>query len=160
MKKVKLNVEFEVYDSLLELQEEEQTTMRHAILMLDKAYAPYSNFHVGSAAMNNNFEIYGGCNQENAAYPLCICGERVALYNAGAHDHKTPIKTLAIVCHNDKKPVEEPGSPCGACRQVIAEFEHRFNQEIVILLKGDSDKIYRFKSIKDLLPLGFEPNVL
>jgi len=160
MKNVKVTSSFTIYDNISELPEVEQEVMQKAIEMLDNVYAPYSGFYVGSGVMTNSGTIYGGCNQENASYPLCICGERVALFNAGANEPKTPIKLLAIVCHNPNKRVEKPVSPCGACRQVISEFEKRHDQSFPILLKGDSDMIYRHESGNDLLPFSFDNTYL
>lgn len=160
MKKVEVTSSFTVFESIDQLSKEEKTVMQKAINMLENVYAPYSNFFVGSAALTESGSIYGGCNQENASYPLCICGERVALYNAGANEPKSPIKILAIVCHNPNKMVEKPVSPCGACRQVISEFEKRHNQSFPILLKGDTDAIYKLNSGSQLLPFGFDNTYL
>ncbi len=160
MKNVKITSSFTVFENLSELSKVEQKVMQKAIDMLENVYAPYSGFHVGSAVMANSGAIYGGCNQENASYPLCICGERVALYNAGANEPKTPIKILAIACHNPNNKIEKPVSPCGACRQVISEFEKRHNQTFPILLKGDTNLIYKIESGKDLLPLSFDSTYL
>jgi cytidine deaminase len=160
MKKVKVFSSFTIYETLSELPEIEQSVMIKAMQMLENVYAPYSEFFVGSGVMTNSGNIYGGCNQENASYPLCICGERVALYNAGANEPQSPIKILAIACHNPKNEIKVPVSPCGACRQVISEFEKRHNQSFPILLKGDTDLIYRIESGSDLLPLGFDSTYL
>ncbi len=160
MKKVKVTSSFTEYNNITELPKEEQQVMQKAIDMLENVYAPYSEFYVGSGVMTESGNIYGGCNQENASYPLCICGERVALFNAGANEPKSPIKILAIVCHNPNKNIEMPVSPCGACRQVISEFEKRHNQSFPILLKGDTDLIYRLDSGSDLLPFSFDSTYL
>lgn len=160
MKEIQVTSTFKVYDSLSKLTAIEQTVMLKAIDMLDNVYAPYSGFYVGAAAMTDEGNIYGGCNQENASYPLCICGERVALYNAGVNEPKTPIQILAIVSHNPKKFIDRPVSPCGACRQVISEFAMRHDQDFTILLKGDGDMIYKLESSKELLPFGFDSNYL
>ena len=159
MKNINSIASYILYDSINDLKEDEQLLIRKAILMVESAYAPYSNFYVGSAAMTDSGSIYVGCNQENASYPLCICGERVALFNAGANEPNTPIKMLAVVCHNPNNPVENPASPCGACRQVIAEFEQRHKQSFPVFIKGDSDKIIQIDS-GDLLPIGFNASFL
>ena len=160
MKKIEVTTDIEVYDSIQDLSTEEQLVMKKAIDMLQNAYAPYSEFYVGAAVLTNSGNIYGGCNQENASYPLCICGERVALFNAGANEPNTSIALLAIVCHNPENIIKNPVSPCGACRQVISEFEKRHNQTFPILLKGDVDTIYKVASGQDLLPLGFDSSYL
>jgi len=160
MKEIKETSSFEVYENINKLTSIEQKVLQKAIDMLDNVYAPYSEFFVGAAAMTDTGNIYGGCNQENASYPLCICGERVALFNAGANEPKTPIQLLAIVAHNPKKYIEKPISPCGACRQVISEFAMRHKHDYPIILKGDSDIVYKIKSTKDLLPFGFDSEYL
>lgn len=134
--------------------------LNHALDQLPKAYAPYSNFHVGAAVLLNDGSIYFGCNQENASYPLCICGERVALYNAGVNQPNTPISTLAIVVENQKSFTTGMATPCGACRQVIAEFEMRHRQSIRIILKSQAPEVYIFESIDALLPYSFNKTFL
>ena len=160
MKEIKVTSTCKVYDSISDLTSIEQTVMKKAIEMLDNVYAPYSEFYIGAAVLTNTGNIYGGCNQENASYPLCICGERVALYNAGANEPKTPIQLLAIASHNPKIFIDKPISPCGACRQVISEFAMRHKQDYPILLKGDGDMIYKLDSSKELLPFGFDSKYL
>lgn len=160
MKEINVTSSYVSYDNMEELSAEEKKVLQKAIDMLDSAYAPYSEFYVGAAALTNTGNIYGGCNQENASYPLCICGERVALFNAGANEPKTPIKLLAIVAHNPKNFIDKPISPCGSCRQVISEFEMRHKQPYPILLKGDGDTVYKLESAAQLLPLGFDSKYL
>ncbi|MDD5521509.1 MAG: cytidine deaminase [Kiritimatiellae bacterium] len=81
-----------------------------------RAYAPYSKYRVGAALLTANGTIFQGCNVENASYGLTVCAERIALFSAIAAGHKK-FKALAIVASGRKAP-----SPCGACRQVFAEF--------------------------------------
>ena len=128
--------------------------------MLNVAYAPYSNFYVGAAALMEDGSIHRGCNQENASYPLCICGERVALYNSHVNAIGIKVKALAIVAKNPAKKLIHPVSPCGACRQVIAEFEQKQNAPIEIFLKGETDEVFRFESTELLLPYQFSGKVL
>lgn len=119
-----------------------------------RAYAPYSCFSVGAAALLANGEIIEGSNQENAAYPSGICAERTTLFYAGARYPDTPVNKLAIVAMKDGACIAEPTAPCGACRQVILETENRYGSSIEILLYGE-EKIYIVSSIKELLPLSF-----
>lgn len=128
--------------------------------MLEVAYAPYSNFFVGAAALMEDGTVHHGCNQENASYPLCICGERVALYNSHVNAQGKKVKTLAIIAKNPNKKLNQPVSPCGACRQVIAEFEQKQNAPIEIYLQGESDEVYYFESTEKLLPYQFSSKVL
>lgn len=160
MEKVNITTQVKVYKGTFELEESDQILIKTAVEQLDKAYAPYSNFHVGAALRLNSGEIFVGCNQENASYPLCMCGERVALYNAASIHPKTPVSCIAIVARNSEKPLDKPVSPCGACRQVISEFEDRFGQAIRILLKTDSDIVYELASAADILPLSFGASYL
>jgi cytidine deaminase len=160
MKDIEIKIQAKVYDSIDELSHQDQKIMDIAIKQLDAAYAPYSKFHVGAAALTINGSIYPGCNQENASYPLCMCGERVALYNAGASEPNVPIEAVAITIKNQLKPVNGLISPCGACRQVLSEFEKRHKHPIRVLLKADGPQIYVFNNVDQLLPYGFDGEVL
>lgn len=157
---IKIKASIRVHKDEHTLDPKDKELLEYAIKQLAVAYAPYSQFRVGAAVRMEDDSMYPGCNQENASYPLCMCGERVALYNAAAQaPHLKPV-TLAIVIRNEKKPVNTPVSPCGACRQVIAEFEQRFKQDIRIFLKSDASEIYELRSVKDILPLTFDSSFL
>lgn len=124
------------------------------------AYAPYSEFLVGAALRTKEGEIVDGANQENASYPLCMCGERVALYNCAVQYPGQEIETIAIVVHGTK-PMPAPAPPCGACLQVIREFEYRQSDKpIRILLKADSDTVWEVPSVKTMLPYAFDGSFL
>ncbi len=143
-----------------ELTQNIQQLLKEAKKMEKVAYAPYSKFLVGSALELNSGSIATGCNQENASYPLCICAERVALYNAHVHHHGEIIKRLAVTASNPKKLISEPVSPCGACRQVILEFENRQKSPIEIYMQGQSDLVYYINSASALLPISFSSEFL
>lgn len=118
------------------------------------AYAPYSGFRVGAAALLENGEIIRGNNQENAAYPSGLCAERVALFYASANFPFIGVKALAISNVNNKDT-----KPCGACRQVIAEYEDLSGMPIRIILDG-GNSITVFEGIDNLLPLRFKKSDL
>lgn len=160
MKKEKYNFECEIFDSIDLLPKDIQQLLAVAEDQLNYSYAPYSNFLVGAAAQLENGEIYAGCNQENASYPLCMCAERVALYNIGSRYKTFNITAMAITAHNPKKTLNEPCMPCGACRQVIQEFEQRQDKPMDLYLTGDSGKIIKIEGIKNILPLSFNMNNL
>jgi len=120
-----------------------------------KAYAPYSKFNVGAAARLESGEIVLGNNQENVAYPSGICAERVAVFYAGAMFPGDHVETIAIVAHSDNFKMDTPVAPCGACRQVLAEYEERKGSGIRILLSSDSGEIYEIRSVGAILPLAF-----
>lgn len=138
-----------------ELTEEQRAVVEIAKEQIKRSYCPYSGFCVGAGALLANGEIIRGCNQENAAYPSGLCAERVALFAAGAQYPDQPVKKLAIACFTGGHFTKEPGSPCGACRQVMLETEHRYpGQKMEVLLYGE-DEIFVFESAADLLPLIF-----
>ena len=160
MKEIALNSTIYHYDRVDQLSAEDQDLITLAFEQTKKSYAPYSNFYVGAALRMNDGELFTGNNQENAAYPMCLCGERVALYNAGNARPGDEIDVIAIVVSNADADVLEPAAPCGACRQVLAEFESRCGQDIRILLKADGPSILEIKTVKDILPLGFNAEFL
>ena len=114
-----------------------------ALAARERAYAPYSKFLVGAAVRAESGKIYTGCNVENASYGLTVCAERNALFSAvGAGERK--FTALSVVGDT-----EEPISPCGACRQVMAEF--KVPCIILANLKGDVKEY----TLEELLPYGF-----
>ena len=159
MKIKTINHEYQVL-GFSELDKADKLLMDKATKQAKKAYAPYSKFYVGAAVLLENGKIITGSNQENASYPLCLCAERVALFAAHSQYPNIPIKCLAITAINPKNKITHPISPCGACRQVIRESEIRSNQNIKLILKGESDQVYKFDSIKALLPLSFDSSSL
>ncbi len=143
-----------------ELSPIEEALVAESVSQLDNAYAPYSNFQVGAAVLMNDGSIYGGCNQENASYPLCMCGERVALYHATIASPHQKVKAIAITARNDKFKMLSPVMPCGACRQVILEYEQRHKQPIKLYFRADDEKIYSTENSACLLPFGFDGSFL
>ena len=153
MKEYNLTVPMRAYQ-WDELTEEQREVVAIAKEQTQNSYSPYSHFRVGAAAKLANGIIMRGANQENAAYPSGLCAERTALFAAGAQYPDQPVTKLAIACYTDGHFTKEPGSPCGACRQVMLETEHRYGGKMEVLLYGE-DAIYVFDSAADLLPLIF-----
>lgn len=160
MQQKTLREELTIYDNMEELVPEDMVLVQKAIEFLDLSYAPYSNFHVAAALRLENGEIISGANQENASYPLCLCAERVALHHAAMRFPKVKIQAMAITARNPNKSDMGPIPPCGACRQVIAEYEKLLDCDIRILLKGDKPQILELNSISQVLPLGFDSDFL
>lgn len=160
MRKITLNVSLTEYDSRAELNAADQELLQRADEAGKSAYAPYSAFHVGAAVLLSDGVIVTGNNQENVAYPSGLCAERVALFAANATHPAQPVTAIAITCYSDKFTVNQPLTPCGACRQVIAETERRYGKPIRIVLAARSGKILVADSIKELLPLSFEADGL
>lgn len=121
-----------------------------AKLAREFAYAPYSNFKVGAALLAVDGTIYRGCNIENAAYSMCNCAERTALFKAYS-DGVTQFKGLAVIADT-----ERPVAPCGACRQVISELCDSEMEVVLANMKGDVQQL----KVKDLLPGAFSPHDL
>ena len=130
--------------------------MKQAIQARDHAYAPYSSFKVGAALLMDNNEVVIGSNQENASYPSGLCAERTAIYYAGAKYPQMLIKAIAISAKSLHKEITSPIPPCGACRQAISEYEVNQEKGIPIYFMGEKGKVYRAKSIKELLPFIFD----
>ena len=137
-----------------ELSDEQREVLEMAKEQTKHSYCPYSGFHVGAAVKLANGTLVPGSNQENAAYPSGLCAERTALFAAGAQFPDQPVERLGIACFTDGHFTKEPGSPCGACRQVMIETEHRYGGKMEVLLYGE-DVIWVFESAADLLPLIF-----
>ena len=118
------------------------------------AYAPYSGFQVGAAVLLENGEIVSSNNQENAAFPSGLCAERIALFYAASNFPSVAVKAIAISHLSGEK---SPGiaKPCGACRQVMAEYEDLSGIQIRIILDGGK-RICICEGIDNLLPLRFK----
>lgn len=120
------------------------------------AYAPYSDFKVGAAVLLKNGKVISGNNQENIAYPSGLCAERVALFSAGANFPAIPLKAIAVSYLTHSKKSALPITPCGACRQVIAECELRHRNKVRIILESEQGKIWLIDGIDNLLPFVFQ----
>ncbi len=112
------------------------------------AYAPYSNYPVGAALLTASGRIYDGVNVENAAYPNTICAERVAVFKAVSEGEHS-FQAIVVVNKNG-------ASPCGACRQVLAEF----GLDTLVIIADEDGKIHRQAAVKELLPGAFLPDDL
>ena len=120
--------------------------VKKALSARDSAYAPYSGFKVGAALMTSGGEIYTGCNIENASYGLTCCAERVAVFKA-VSEGKKDFTAIAVACGSG-----DFCSPCGACRQVMAQF----GDEIRVYMCNNKGE-YEVKTVADLLPDRFGP---
>lgn len=113
----------------------------------EKAYCLYSHYAVGAALLTQDGQLYTGCNIENGAYPLCLCAERTAIAKAVADGHRR-FPMIAVCGAPEGTSPDVPCPPCGACRQVLAEFLRHGEDTQVILTDG----IY---SLRKLLPKSF-----
>jgi len=120
-----------------------QKLMDYAIKARENAYSPYSHFAVGAALLCEDGTLYEGCNIENASYGLTNCAERTAIFKAVSEGH-IKFKALAVVADT-----EGPCAPCGACRQVMAEFK------IPLIIMGNLMGNIKIVTIEELLPFSF-----
>ena len=150
----KISFSYVEYENAEELGAEDMELVKAARNSATNAYAPYSRFRVGAAVRLESGLIVCGANVENAAFPSGICAERSAISNSVSNYNNDKPVTLAIASITDEGLTEDPPSPCGSCRQVIAEEEARTGKRIRIILSGK--KITRIiESVSDLLPMQF-----
>jgi cytidine deaminase len=147
------------YKSPAELDNTLQNLISEAKKAAQTAYAPYSKFKVGAAVLLENGEIIQGNNQENAAYPSGLCAERVAIFYANSKYPNTAIKSIVVTAFTNNGFIDEPIPPCGSCLQVMLESERRYNNNIQVILYGES-KITTADSISQFLPVSFNKEML
>jgi cytidine deaminase len=159
---IKKDLSFHIFEveNISELNDREQELVMLSRKMTEKAYAPYSEFFVGAAVLLENGEIITGSNQENGAYPSGLCAERVAVFAASAMFPGIPMKVIAVSAKTARLEMAEPVSPCGACRQVLLEYEMLQKKPIRVLLSKEEGKIIILEKVNDLLPLSFSGNGL
>jgi len=125
-------------------QEKRQELIKAAIEVQEKAYAPYSNYHVGAALLTKNGQVFLGVNVENAAYPDTICAERSAVVSAVSSGERD-FEAIVVATRNG-------GTPCGSCRQVLAEF----GLDIEVLLVDEKGNLVQQNTVQELLPGAFQ----
>ena len=150
-----IKIAYKEYSSVDELPSQDRLLADAAIEAVELAYAPYSNFNVGAAVMFEDGEIVKGANQENAAYPSGRCAERTALFYASASRPDKAMTAIAIAAGQNGKLCESPATPCGACRQVMAQYQTKSGKAMSVLLVG-ATKVWKFEKVDDLLPLIFD----
>lgn len=146
---------YEVYSSLDELSAEDRELADAAISALAGSYAPYSGFNVGAALRLEDGTVVKGANQENAAYPSGLCAERTAMFSAGAAYPDLAQRSIAVVASQNGVLCASPASPCGACRQVMAQYQTKAGKPMSVILLG-GEMIYKFARVDDLLPFIFD----
>jgi cytidine deaminase len=129
-------------------QQEKQSLVDLANTARQRAYAPYSKYQVGAALRTKTGRIFTGVNVENAAYPHTMCAERVAIFKAVSEGEKE-FEVIAVATANG-------GSPCGGCRQVLAEF----GLDTLVLIANGEGQLLKEMTVKELLPEAFTPDHL
>ena len=122
--------------------------VKAALRARQHAYAPYSHYAVGAALLTASGEVYAGANVENAVYPLGLCAERVAVFNAVSEGHRE-FEAIVVATENG-------GTPCGACRQVLAEF----GLDLTVFVVNAQGNVVLETTVRDLLPASFGPDDL
>ena len=150
-----IKIAYMEYESPDHLDPDDRELAQAAIDATAQSYAPYSKFNVGAAVLFEDGVIVKGSNQENAAYPSGMCAERTALFYASASRPDKAMTAIAIAAGQNGKLCDTPATPCGACRQVMAQYQTKSGRPMRVLLIG-AHKIWKFDRIDDLLPLIFD----
>ena len=146
---------YQVFESASALPQADALLLQQAREVTKNAYAPYSNFNVGAVGQLANGQMVSGTNQENASYPVGICAERVLLSAAASLFPNAIIETIAISYDNTNGQSNRPITPCGICRQSLAEYEQRVSHPIRLILSGLQGKVFVIATASQLLPLSF-----
>lgn len=157
---LKIETEYYIYDSLEDLSEIQRSLLLRAKQNTHHAYAPYSKFYVGAAILTDDGKVIDGSNHENAAYPMCLCAEQVAIANFHQHSTDQKIKSIAISARTADKLIDSPVPPCGACRQILLEVAEKLKADYEVILQGETGKIFVIPSVKALLPIQFDSSNL
>lgn len=155
MAEKQITINYQEFSSPDQMSAQDQELVRAALEAQKGSYSPYSRFQVGAALLLANGMVVKGANQENIAYPSGLCAERSAMFWAGANYPDVPFDTLAIAGSDHCVLCESPASPCGSCRQVMAEYQKKHNRPLKIILVG-SKRIRKFACVDDLLPFIFD----
>lgn len=155
MIKNEIKIAFEEFESIDELNSADKSLCLEAVKALESSHSPYSKFRVGTALMLENGKVIYGSNQENVAYPSGLCAERVALFAAGANYPTEKIVSIAVTANTNQFDLIKPVTPCGACLQVMAEYEQKQMAEVEVLLYCLNGAVWKTKGIKSFLPFMF-----
>lgn len=158
--KLRVQIEIDVFEKEEDLSEAEQALLTRAREAANTAYAPYSGFLVGAALRLEDGSVHIGNNQENAAYPSGLCAERTALFGLRCNQPDTCVTMIAVTARRQADTHYLPVTPCGSCRQVMAEYENRQGRPIQLLMQAPDGRYFRFSSIQDLLPFQFSKESL
>src|ERR1700743_1743510 len=129
-----IKINFEEYTSVEELGQADKELCLEAVKALANSHSPYSKFRVGVAMRLQSGKILHASNQENVAYPSGLCAERVALFHWGAAHADDPIESMAVTAETNEFELKQPVTSCGACLQVMAEYEKKQGKPIKMLL--------------------------
>ena len=149
------NISYQTYEHINELSVEDKLLCMRAEDALKTSYSPYSKFKVGTAIQLADGEIVLGSNQENVAYPSGLCAERVALFAIGSAKPDAVVSAMAITASTANFDIKKPVTSCGACLQVMAEFEQKQKSPIAVIFYCINGQIIKVTGIRSLLPFVF-----
>ena len=150
-----IQISYQEYKSIDELNPDDRELAAEAIKAMQGAYAPYSHFHVGAAVRMSNGQIVRGANQENAAFPSGLCAERTAMFAAGARYPDKDMLSIALAGGVMGRLGAQPATPCGACRQVMAQYQAKSGKPMSVIMIS-AEKVWKFEKVDDILPLIFD----
>lgn len=148
-------VSYKEFDSIEELPADQASLVESARAAMKGSFSPYSSFSVGAALRLKSGRVVTAANQENAAFPSGLCAERSAMFYAASNYPDDPIVAIAICGGPDGNMSEYPVTPCGACRQVMAQYQRNGGEDMQIILAG-TKKIWLFPRVEALLPFIFD----
>jgi len=147
--------DYTILKNLNDLDAESKALLEKAKQALPNAYAPYSNFHVAAAILLSDGSVVTGTNQENAAYPSGMCAERVALFTVSSQHPGKIIKKIVVLARLAKGTEFAPATSCGACRQVMLEYEQRQGEPFEVIMQNQDRHWVKTTSAETLLPFCF-----
>ena len=150
-----IKIKFTEYASIDELEQQDKSLCLEAVEALKTSHSPYSKFRVGAAMRLQSGKILHASNQENVAYPSGLCAERVVLFHWGANHADDPIESIAVTAQTDEFKLTQPVASCGACLQVLAEYEKKQNRAIKMLLYCQGGAVWSATGIESFLPFLF-----
>lgn len=150
-----LTIKYEEFPSWDGLCEPDRLLLEAAADAVKGSYAPYSKFNVGAAVRLADGSVVKGANQENAAYPSGLCAERTAMFAASASHPGVAFESLAVICSTGGEYLSKPGYPCGACLQVMAQYQREAGRKLRIIL-GSAGSVQVFYGVESMMPFIFD----
>jgi len=160
VQEVKFEAKYKIYKDCSSFDVLTKSLLDLAIETSKKAYAPYSDFGVGSSVLLENEVLCEGNNQENGAFPSGLCAERVAIFHASAKHPKKRIIAVAVTIDYNRTDFTEMAFPCGSCRQSMLEYELKQKENIKLYVIGRKKEVLVSESIAQLLPFCFKGDFL
>jgi cytidine deaminase len=150
-----IKIKFKEYASIDELSDADKALCLEATEALKTSHSPYSKFRVGAAMRLQSGKILHASNQENVAYPSGLCAERVALFHWGANHADDAIESMAVTAHSEEFDLNKPVTSCGACLQVLAEYEKKQGKPVRMLFYCQNGAVWVATGIQSFLPFLF-----